>query len=186
MRVIIASNNEGKIREFKQMLKPLGYEVISQSQAGINITVQETGKTFEENARLKGRAIHELTGEAVIADDSGLEVDCLGGAPGVDTANYDIDWLLEKMEGIPKQDRAARFVCNIYYADKHRLHKVQESCEGWIAFERKGSGGFGYDPIFMSGNRSFAEISDDEKNRISHRAKALRRLVEAISDKESL
>jgi XTP/dITP diphosphohydrolase len=209
MKLIIASNNQGKVGEFKQLLEPLGYEVLSQSEAGIDIVVQETGKTFEENARLKAKAVYDLVGQddpgvpsksfAVISDDSGLEVDALGGAPGVDTAHFDIPWLLEKMQNVEKSDRTARFVCCICYIDGLYMRKVRGECDGWIGFEQRGENGFGYDPIFMVGakqagfpcraevalatrvkNKSFAQLPDDEKNAISHRGKALRKLVEEL------
>jgi XTP/dITP diphosphohydrolase len=179
-KLIIASNNQGKVREFKQLLQPLGYEVVSQSEAGISLTVEETGKTFNENARLKAKAIFEMTQIPVIADDSGLEVDHLGGEPGVDTAHYDIDWLLGKLEGVPSQDRTARFVCCICYIDSMYMRNVRGECEGFIGFERKGKNGFGYDPIFYIGKKSFAEISDEKKNKISHRGKALQKLAEEL------
>jgi XTP/dITP diphosphohydrolase len=190
MKLIIASNNQGKVREFKQLLQPLGYEVISQSEAGISISVEETGKTFEDNARLKAKAIFDIVGNgvlavppepfAVLADDSGLEVDALGGAPGVDTANFNIPWLLEKMQGVEKADRTARFVCCICYIDSLYMRKVKETCEGWIGLKERGENGFGYDPIFMVKNKSFAQLPDDQKNAISHRGKALRKLVEEL------
>jgi len=184
MKLIIASNNAGKIREFKQLLQPLGYEVISQSEAGIDISVEETGKTFEENARLKAKAIYEKIENkehtCVLADDSGLEVDALGGRPGVDTAHFDIPWLLTQMTDVPKPDRTARFVCCICYIDSLYMRKVRGECDGWIGTKCKGENGFGYDPVFMVGKRSFAEIEDDEKNEISHRGKALRKLVEEL------
>jgi XTP/dITP diphosphohydrolase len=180
MKLIIASNNEGKIREFKQLLSPLGYEVMSQSEAGINISVEETGTTFEENARLKASAIFDMCKIPVIADDSGLEVDCLGGRPGVDTAHYDIPWLLNEVGDTPKSDRVARFVCCLCYIDALCTRKVRGECEGWIGFNCAGENGFGYDPIFRIGERSFAELSDSEKNLLSHRGKALRKLAEEL------
>jgi XTP/dITP diphosphohydrolase len=179
-KLIIASNNKGKIREFKQLLEPLGYEVMSQSEAGICLEVEETGKTFEENARLKAQATFEMSKTPVIADDSGLCVDSLGGEPGVYTANYNIAWLLEKMKDIPKDKRAAKFVCCLCMIDEHGEKIICGECEGYIGFKERGDKGFGYDPVFMVGDKSFAEISDTEKNKISHRGKALRKLVEKL------
>lgn len=185
MRVIIASNNKGKIREFKQLLEPLGYEVLSQAEAGICIEVDETGKTFEENARLKARAIYNSRKTSVIADDSGLEVDFLGGEPGIYSARYAPEGqrkkkILDKLEGVPKEQRTARFVCCICCIGDTGEILVRGECEGYIGFEERGENGFGYDPIFMIGDRSFAELTDHEKNKISHRGVALRKLVEGL------
>jgi len=186
-RLIIASNNAGKVREFKALLEPLGYDVVSQSEAGICLSVDETGDTFEANARLKAEAILRMAGHppsppnfAVLADDSGLCVDALGGEPGVYSANYDVPWLLEKMSDVPADKRSAKFVCCICYLDEHGEKLVIGQCEGQIAFEPSGEGGFGYDPVFVHENKSFAELSADEKNAISHRGIALRKLVEEL------
>ena len=176
-QLIIASNNPGKIREFKQLLSPLGYEAMSQSEAGICISVEETGNTFEENARLKAVAIFKMTGNPTISDDSGLAVDFLSGEPGVYSADYDTAWLLEKLDGVPIEKRSARFVCCICYMDRHGEVMVTGECEGHIGFECRGSNGFGYDPVFMIGDKSFSELTGDEKNTISHRGKALRELT---------
>ncbi|MCL2071284.1 MAG: RdgB/HAM1 family non-canonical purine NTP pyrophosphatase [Oscillospiraceae bacterium] len=187
MKLIIASNNSGKIREFKQLLEPLGYEVLSQSEAGICIDVEETGNTFEENARLKAEAVYKLSGFSVIADDSGLEVDYLGGEPGIYSARYAPEGgrkkkILEKLEGVPVAQRAARFVCCICYIDGENPipETVTGVCGGYIGFEERGDNGFGYDPIFMIGDKSFAELSDFEKNAVSHRGAALRKLAEML------
>ena len=187
-KLIIASNNQGKIREFKQLLEPLGYDVMSQSEAGICIDVEETGNTFEENARLKARAIFELSGAPVIADDSGLVVDYLGGEPGIYSARYASmqnpatelsanDIILKKLDGVSRDKRTARFVCCICYVDNSGETVVSGVCDGYIGYEFRGENGFGYDPIFMIGDKSFAEISDEEKNAVSHRGKALRELI---------
>ena len=187
-KLIIASNNKGKISEFKQLLEPLGYEVMSQLELGISISVEETGYTFEENARLKALAIYErivdgsadLKKFAVLADDSGLCVNALNGEPGVYTANYNIEWLLEKMQNVSVEERVARFVCCICYMDENGERLICGECEGYIGFECRGENGFGYDPIFMVRDKSFAEITNDEKNLISHRGVALRKLVEEL------
>jgi XTP/dITP diphosphohydrolase len=180
MKLIIASNNQGKIREFKQLLLPLGYEVISQVEAGICLQTEETGNTFEENARLKAQAIFEITGLAVIADDSGLCVDAIAGEPGVYSANYDIPWLLERLNSVAENRRNARFVCCICYIDKNGEKLIFGECEGRIGFECRGENGFGYDPVFLYGDKTFAQLTDDEKNEISHRGKALRELVKRL------
>ncbi|MCL1882067.1 MAG: RdgB/HAM1 family non-canonical purine NTP pyrophosphatase [Oscillospiraceae bacterium] len=199
MKIIIASNNVGKVREFKQLLAPLGYEAISQSEAGVCISVAETGDTFEKNAALKARAIYKKTGLPVISDDSGLCVDALDGEPGVYSANYDNAWLLERMKDVPADKRTARFVCCICYVNgdgKEHTKFVHGECEGQIAFSEQGENGFGYDPVFLyldsrqgfkspvhwqsQQHQSFAEMSADDKNAVSHRGKALREFVQKL------
>lgn len=190
-KIIIASNNAGKIREFKQLLQPLGYEVISQSEAGVCVEVEETGNTFEENARLKAAAIYERTHIPVIADDSGLVVDALGGEPGVFSARYAPEGqrkkkILEKLKGVAntEKERSAKFVCCICYIDKDGEKTVKGECRGYIGYECRGENGFGYDPIFMIWDKSFAELSDTEKNAVSHRGIALRKLVRFLEKKK--
>ena len=190
MKIILASNNKNKIAELKQILSPLGYEVISQSEAGVNIEVEETGTTFEENSMIKAKAIYEISKMAVIADDSGLEVDYLDKAPGVYSHRYagenatDKDRckkILSELDGVSDEKRTARFVCVISYIDSSGNTSVlRGECEGYIGREMKGDNGFGYDPIFMIGDKSFAEISSEEKNTISHRANALKKLTEKL------
>jgi len=185
MKLVIASNNSGKVREYKQLLSKLGYDVVSQSEAGVYTEVPETGATFEENARLKARAVYygHTEGEtAVIADDSGLEVDYLGGEPGVYSARYAPvgqrrSTVLVKLEGVPIEKRTARFVCVICFIDNTREIIVRGECEGYIGFENRGNNGFGYDSIFMQGGKSFAELTDGEKNAVSHRNAALSKLL---------
>ena len=190
MKIILASNNKNKIAELKQILSPLGYEVISQSEAGVDIEVEETGTTFEENSMIKAKAIYEISKMPVVADDSGLEVDYLDKAPGVYSHRYagenasDKDRckkILSKLEGVADEKRTARFVCVISYIDLNGNASVlRGECEGFIGKEMKGDNGFGYDSIFMIGDRSFAEISSEEKNKISHRANALKKLTEKL------
>ena len=190
MKIILASNNKNKIFELKQILSPLGYEIISQSEAGVNIEVEESGTTFEENSMIKAKAIYEISKMPVIADDSGLEVDYLGKAPGVYSHRYagenatDKDRckkILKELDGVSDEKRTARFVCVISYIDSNGNASVMRGeCEGFIGKEMKGDNGFGYDPIFMIGDRSFAEISSEEKNTISHRANALKKLTEKL------
>ncbi len=191
MKLIIASNNKGKIREYKQILEPLGFEVMSQSEAGIELEAEETGTTFAENSAIKARAIFGMTSCAVLADDSGLAVDALGGEPGVYSARYGgletseerSQLVLKKLSGVPDSDRTAHFICNIHLilADGREV-TAEGRCSGRIGREPRGSNGFGYDPIFMYGSRSFAEISADEKNRLSHRAAALDKLREKLKE----
>lgn len=190
MKIILASNNKNKIFELKQILSPLGYEIISQSEAGVNIEVEESGTTFEENSMIKAKAIYEISKMPVIADDSGLEVDYLGKAPGVYSHRYagenatDKDRckkILNELDGVSDEKRTARFVCVISYINSNGNASVMRGeCEGFIGKEMKGDNGFGYDPIFMIGDRSFAEISSEEKNTISHRANALKKLTEKL------
>ena len=194
MKIILASNNKHKLEEIRKITAPLGYEVISQSEAGCNFDVEETGTTFEENAVLKAKAVYEKMKMPVISDDSGLEVDYLNGAPGVYSHRYagenatDADRcskLLSEVSGVEKEKRTARFVCVICFIDENGTETViRGTCEGYIGTEPRGENGFGYDPVFMYGDRSFAEISAEEKNSVSHRADALRKFSETITNKK--
>lgn len=194
MKVILASNNNGKIKEMKKILEPLGFDIISQSEAGIKLSVEETGTTFEENSRLKARAIFKACDEAVIADDSGLEVDYLNKAPGVYSARYggenatDSDRckkLLGELTNVPTDKRTGRFVTVIHLILKNGEEKsFTGECEGVIGFCEIGENGFGYDSIFMVNGRSFAEIPQEEKNKISHRALALKKLAQYLKVRE--
>ena len=185
MKIILASNNKNKLREFREILEPLGYEVITQSEAGADIEAEETGTTFEENAYIKAKAAYDITHLPVIADDSGLEVDALGGEPGIYSARYAEEGkrcakVLSKMEGVPDEKRTARFVCAVCYIDENgESFTVKGTCEGRIGYEKRGTNGFD-DPIFMYGDRSFAEISAEEKDKVSHRADALRKFEARI------
>ncbi|MDF2567772.1 MAG: XTP/dITP diphosphatase, partial [Oscillospiraceae bacterium] len=160
---------------------------------GIHIEVEETGTTFAENAILKARAIYEQTKIPTIADDSGLEVDALGNAPGVYSARYsgenatddqNIRKLLDVLWDVRKDQRTARFVSVIHMIlDDQEQVNVCGECQGMIGYVPTGENGFGYDSVFMVGERSFAELSDDEKDRISHRGRALEKLVEILKEK---
>ncbi len=190
MKLILATNNQHKLTEFRRVLDPLGVTVMSQKEAGISIDVEETGKTFEENAKLKADAIYQLTGLPTVADDSGLEVDILDNAPGVYTARYagenasDADRynkLLGEMKAVKDADRTARFVCVLHYIDSDGVgHSMRGECFGKIGYEPKGENGFGYDPVFMVGNKSFSELLPEEKDAVSHRGKALQMLADLI------
>ncbi len=189
MKLVIASNNKGKIREYKQLLEKHGYEVMSQSEAGLTLEVEETGTTFAENSALKARAAYKELGCAVLADDSGLAVDALDGAPGVYSARYggiDDDkercaYLLKKLEDVPDDKRGAHFVCTIHFIDTDGSEIcVEGRVYGDISREPVGENGFGYDPVFIYKGRSFAEIPAEEKNAVSHRADALRKLEEQL------
>ena len=191
MKIIIASNNSGKIKEFKKILEPKGYDVVSQNEAGINMEVEETGTTFKENSTLKAEAIYNLTHTAVLADDSGLEVEYLNGEPGIYSARYmglDTDearrnCILEKLKGVEESKRKARFVCCICYIDENgNKQYAQGYWNGKIAQEPNGQNGFGYDPIFIpyGEQRTSAEMLPEEKNSKSHRANALKILEEIL------
>ncbi|MBR5773946.1 MAG: RdgB/HAM1 family non-canonical purine NTP pyrophosphatase [Clostridia bacterium] len=193
MKFIIATHNQKKLGELQRILSPLGIEALTASQAGISFDdVEETGTTFEENAAIKARAIFDGSGFGAIADDSGLCVDALGGAPGVYSARYsgehgndaeNIVLLLKNMADVPDEERTARFVCAIccIMPDGEELI-IRGECEGKIGYECVGDGGFGYDPVFMLPNgKSMAELTKEEKDAISHRGNALRILAERLS-----
>lgn len=189
-KIILASNNNGKVREFKKILEPLGIDIISLKEAEIKLDVDETGTTFSENSELKAKALYEISKSAVIADDSGLVIDAFDGAPGVYSSRFAGEnatdeeknkIILEKMKSVADEKRTARFVCDICYIDeKGSVCHAEGKCEGKIGKEPKGSDGFGYDPIFYVSGKSFAELSAAEKNQISHRANALERLREIL------
>lgn len=192
MKYIIATHNMKKRNELARILEPLGVEVLTAEQAGVELTdVEETGTTFEENARLKSESGCKETGMPCIGDDSGLMVDALDGAPGVYSARYagdhgndpaNIALLLENMKDVPDEERTARFMCTVCctYPDGSEI-VVSGKCEGKIGYEPKGDGGFGYDPVFMVGDKSFAELTAEEKDKISHRGNALKALAEALA-----
>ena len=179
MKFIIATHNKKKLAEMERILNPIGIEV---STAQLQ-EVDETGTTFAENAYLKANAACKETGLPAIADDSGLAVDSLNGAPGIYSARYagehatdlqKMEKLLYELKDVPKEKRTARFVCSICCVFPNGdCITAEVTCEGTIAFELTGDGGFGYDPIFLVGEQSFGQLSDEEKDRISHRGKAL-------------
>ncbi len=184
MTFVLASNNAGKLREMREMLAGAGIDVISQSEAGVGFSVDETGSTFEENSRLKAMMAVTLTGMPSIADDSGLCVDALGGAPGVYSARYGGDQaetdtermhlLLRNMQG--QTLRSARFVsCICCVFPNGDMITARGECPGIITTEPRGENGFGYDPIFLPDGfeQTMAEMSQETKNMISHRARAL-------------
>ena len=194
MKVIMATNNVDKLKEIRQILKGTDVEVVSLREAGIDVAIEETGTTFDENAVIKAEAIRDLTGEITLADDSGLSIDYLDGAPGVyssrfmgEDTSYDIknSAILEMLADVPDEKRGARFVCSmaIAYPDgETRLFRGV--MEGRIAYEIAGDEGFGYDPIFFLPERgcTSAQLTPDQKNAISHRGKALRQAVEALTE----
>jgi len=195
--LILASNNEHKIIEVRAILGP-GYKIVKQSDYNIK-PIPETGLNFEENAVIKATGVFEATGITTIADDSGLVVDALNGAPGVFSARYSGEnandssnnvKLLKNMAHLHKKERAARFECVIALVDKKQNNLVQTFKGAWngtILYNPKGSNGFGYDPLFFDPviGKSSAELSDEEKNKVSHRAIALAALKEHIKNKKT-
>jgi len=192
--VVLASNNAGKVREFNQLLAGLDFEVVPQSNYGVP-EAEETGLTFVENAILKARNAAQHAGRPALADDSGLEVDALDGAPGIYSARYagpgagdraNLEKLLVMLNGVPEENRTARFQCVLVYM-RHALDPTPLICQGtWegrILSAARGSGGFGYDPVFFvpTHHCSSAELSPEVKNSLSHRGQALRSLVAAFS-----
>lgn len=192
MKLVLASKNKKKIAEMNQILCSLGIEVCSQEEAGVNLEVEETGITFEENSLLKAKTVMEHSGLPAIADDSGLCVDALGGAPGVYSARYGGEGLddagrtrllLENMKG--QSPRTARFVCVITCCFPNGdVITARGECEGTIAFASMGQGGFGYDPVFFIPGlkKTFAQLEAQEKNAISHRGKALEIFQKKLED----
>lgn len=190
MDIIIASNNKGKIKEYKNILEPIGFKVFSQSEKNINIEVEETGTTFEENAILKAKAIYDITHSCVLSDDSGLEVIALNNEPGIYSARYKgLETESERRQEIlkclkDKENRDARFICCICYIDENgENHIFKGIWKGKIALEESGTNGFGYDPIFISedsNGATTASLPIEFKEKYSHRAKALNMLLEYL------
>ena len=186
VELVLATGNAGKIREMKELLDLPGLIVFTRADLPDWPRLEETGKTLEENAVIKAEVVRDHFGRAALADDSGLLVDHLGGRPGVHSSRYagpeqdperNMDLLLTELEGVPEPERSARFSCVIAIAlPGGELQVTRAECEGSILAEREGSGGFGYDPVFRPRgfDRSMAGLSLEEKNRISHRGKALR------------
>lgn len=191
MKIIIATHNKHKLQEMSRILSPMGYEVVTDRDLGIELTdAEENGETFLDNARIKAESGCRESGLPCIADDSGLCVDALGGAPGVFSARYsgthgDDDGnnkkLLSELEGVPTEKRTAHFACAICvsFPDGSEVTATGK-CEGYIGYEKKGTNGFGYDPLFMVGDRSLAEMTAEEKDAISHRGNALKALKEKL------
>ena len=194
--IVLASSNAGKLREFNQLLGGLQLEVVPQSQFNV-ADADETGLTFVENAILKARHAAQHTGLPALADDSGLEVDALNGAPGIYSARYagagasdadNLKKLLEQLKDVPEQNRSARFQCVLVYL-RHTLDPTPLICQGtWkghILAEPRGSSGFGYDPVFFVPTHSLsaAELSPQAKNSLSHRGQALRQLLASLPNR---
>ncbi|MBM6869638.1 XTP/dITP diphosphatase [Pseudoflavonifractor phocaeensis] len=193
MKLVLASKNENKLKELRDILSAQGVEVVSEADVGVDVEVEETGTTFAENAYLKAHAVMEAAGLPAVADDSGLCVDALNGAPGVYSARYggpDLDdagryrLLLENMRG--QLDRRCKFVSAICccFPDGTKV-EAQGECAGTLAYAPRGTDGFGYDPIFFLPElkKTFAQLTAEEKNAISHRGKALAAFREKLKDK---
>ncbi len=193
-RVIFATKNQAKLKEIRAILGESNIEVVSMEEAGIDIEVEETGSTFEENAMLKATKIMEITNDIVLADDSGLEVDYLDKEPGIFSARYAGEntpykiknkLIIDRLEGVEESKRTARFVCVIAAAflDGH-VETTRGTIEGLIGYEEKGENGFGYDPIFYvpEYKMTTAEMPPEIKNRISHRGKALRGMKSILEE----
>lgn len=192
MRLVIGTNNEGKLKEFRQMFSKIGIDVVSLNQLGIDIDVEEDGETFEENSLKKAKEICNITGQVSIADDSGLMVDFLDGAPGVFSKRYFGEGLSEEqrnhkllkmLDGVPYEKRNAKFVSviSVVFPDGKVITSRGE-CDGFILQEPQGDSGFGYDPLFYYPpfDKTYANMTKDEKNSISHRGVALCNLIEEI------
>ncbi|HIZ65369.1 MAG TPA: XTP/dITP diphosphatase [Candidatus Blautia pullicola] len=197
-RLIFATGNADKMKEIREILGDLPVEILSMKEAGVSAEVEENGSSFEENALIKARAICELANEMVLADDSGLEIDYLNKEPGIYSARYmgeDTSYriknqnLIDRLEGVPDEKRTARFVCAIaaVFPDGKELI-VRGTIEGRIGYEERGENGFGYDPIFYLPDRdiSTAQLSREEKNSISHRGNALRKMKELLEKEQVL
>lgn len=194
-KLIVASNNQGKIKEIKKILSQFDLEIVSLKDEGIDIDVVEDGTTFMENSYKKAKTIYDLTGEMVIADDSGLCVEALNGAPGIYSARFcgehgndkkNNEKLLKLLEGKnKKEERKAKFVCSIVLIiNSEKVIKVKGEVQGYIIDEEKGKSGFGYDPLFYVSElkKTFGEASEGEKNSISHRGRALKELKDKLKE----
>ena len=193
-KIIFATGNEGKMREIRMILADMDCQVMSMKEADVKADIVEDGKTFTENAVIKAKTIMELTGQMAMADDSGLEIDYLNKEPGIYSARYlgeDTPYetknriLLERLAGIPKEQRTARFVCAIACAmPDGRILTTEGTMEGYIGWESRGENGFGYDPIFYleEFDCSSAQLTPEQKNQVSHRGKALRIMKELLKE----
>lgn len=191
-RMIFATTNEGKMKEIRMILADLGMEILSLKDLDINVDIEENGKTFEENAIIKAKAISEITGEMVLADDSGLEVDYMDKAPGVYSARYlgeDTPYsvknqtIIDNLKDAKGEERSARFVCAIAAAfPDGRVLTTQATIEGYIGFEERGTNGFGYDPLLYvpEYDMTTGQMEPEMKNKISHRGKALELMKEKL------
>jgi len=193
-RLLLATNNNAKVREYKALLADLPYRLVTLADEGIDLVVEEVGESLEENARLKATLLAARSRLITLADDSGLWVDALGGEPGRLSARYAgenatdrdrVNYLLKKLEGVPREKRTARFKCVIALATPEgRVELCKGECEGLITFQPEGERGFGYDPIFYLPElrKTMAELTLEEKNKVSHRARAAWQVPEALAN----
>ena len=193
-KLLVATRNPGKAREYRQLLRGIHFEVTSLDEEGVAEDVEETGDSFEENACLKARTYSSVSGLPTLADDSGLEVDALQGAPGIKSARYGgsglsdadrVTFLLENLKGVEWEDRKGRFRCVIAIAwPLEEVKTVTGVVDGLIQYEPQGTGGFGYDPVFYLPHlgRTMAELTLEEKNGLSHRAEAAGKAVDLLKD----
>jgi XTP/dITP diphosphohydrolase len=191
-KLLLATNNPAKVREYRSLLKDAGYELMTPSELGINLSVAETGSTLRENARLKATALAAKSGLLTLADDSGLFVDALNGQPGVLSARYAgaqatdkerLDYLLSKLKDVPVEKRTAQFRCVIAITTPGgRVDFYQGQCSGLISLTPSGEGGFGYDPVFYlpRRGRTMAELPQEVKDSLSHRSRAAGKAVKAL------
>jgi len=191
-KLLLATNNKGKTREYKSLLRGIPFEIVTLADEGITTEVEETGLSFDENARLKATTMAKKSGLLTLADDSGLEVDALGGEPGVHSARYagegasDVDrlnYLLSRLKDVPGDRRSARFRCVIAIAAPDgKVELCSGECRGFITTEPRGYNGFGYDPVFYLPElgKTMAELPAEEKNKISHRARAAEKAREVL------
>lgn len=197
-RIVFATGNAGKVKEIQMIMADMGMEVVSMKEAGITIDIVEDGKTYEQNAMIKARAVAAYTDDIVMADDSGLEIDYLDCEPGIYSARYlgeDTSYhvknanLIERLTGVPDEQRTARFVCAIATVlPGGRELTTRATIEGRIDYEEKGSNGFGYDPIFYvpEFGKTTAELTEEQKNQVSHRGKALELMKEELRKYENI
>ncbi len=183
-RLLLATNNAGKVAEYRQLLAGCGWELVTPGELGLSLAAEETGDTYEENAKMKAVEAAQVGGLYALADDSGLEVDALAGEPGPRAARFGgegttygekMSLLLERLKGVPTPERGCRFVCVIAIADPQGgVRLCRGECEGLVTEAPQGEGGFGYDPIFYLPERglTMAQLSSEEKNAISHRGRA--------------
>lgn len=195
MKVVLASKNKHKLAEISKITEKFGFDLVLQSELGVDIDVEETGSTFEENSLLKAEAVMKATGLPALADDSGIAVDALNGAPGIYSARYGFDdtlddWgrlqlLLKNTEHVPDGQRQAKFVCVIsFVTPEGQIIQARGEIHGELTREPVGENGFGYDPIFYYPplKKTTAELSPEEKNRISHRANALKLFYQKMKE----
>ena len=192
MTLLVATQNPGKKREYRELLAPLDVDIRFPDDLDLHLDVREDGTTYAQNARKKARTYASASGLLTVADDSGLEVDALGGAPGIHSARYAagsdadrVETLLDDLRGVPWSERTARFRCVlVIVTPDDEAYQAEGVCEGVIALEPRGAGGFGYDPVFYLSDydATMAQLPGAEKNRISHRARAVQEALPMMQD----